>query len=79
MIMAWFAARMVPIGAGLALVVALVVFDKVRIRSAENRGAEKVIAKVERNNTQLTAKAGSAGRKSLDPASKGPVSPYYRD
>ena len=54
MIMAWFAARMVPIGAGLALVVALVAWDRVRIWNAEGRGEGRALANVERSNAEVT-------------------------
>lgn len=50
MIMAWFAARLVPIGAGLVVVLALFAWDRVRIWNAETRGAEKLAAKVERKD-----------------------------
>lgn len=79
MIMAWFAARLVPIGAGLALVVALVAWDRVRIWNAESRGEGRALVKVERSNAEVTSKAGSAGRKSLNPASGGVRNPNYRD
>lgn len=79
MIMAWLGARLVPIGAGLALVVALFAWDRVRIWNAESRGADRALVKVERNNAEVTSKAGSAGRKSLDPAGGGVLNPHYRD
>lgn len=79
MIMAWLAARLVPIGIGAAVLVALVAFDRVRIWNAENRGAEKVIAQVERNNASVSHKADAAGRKSLDQNAPGARNPYYRD
>jgi hypothetical protein len=56
MIMAWLAARVVPIGAGLAIVVALVAWDRVRIWNAENRGAEKVIAQSRDEGNKINAK-----------------------
>ncbi|WBT40180.1 hypothetical protein [Hyphomicrobium sp. DMF-1] len=79
MIMAWFAARLVPIGAGLVVVLALFAWDRVRIWNAEGRGEDRALVKVERNNAQLSEKAGSAGRKSLDPSSGGVFNPHYRD
>lgn len=79
MIMAWFAARLVPIGAGLVVVLALFAWDRVRIWNAEGRGEDRALVKVEQNNTLLAKKAGAAGRKSLDEKSGGRLSPYYRD
>jgi len=79
MIMAWIAARLVPIGAGLAVVVALFAWDRARIWKAESRGADRALVTVERNNVEVTSKAGSAGRKSLDPSYGGVRNPYYRD
>ena len=40
---------------------------------------EVALVKVERNNAKLQKQAGSAGRKSLDPAARGVLNPYYRD
>lgn len=40
---------------------------------------EVALVKVERNNVQLSKKAGTAGRKSLDPNARGVLLPYYRD
>lgn len=79
MIWAWLGARLVPIGAGIAILLALVAWDRARIWKAENRGAGQALAKVERNNVQLSNKAGAAGRKSLDPAARGVLNPNYRD
>jgi hypothetical protein len=50
MIWAWFAARLIPIGLGLALVAGVVAWDRVRIWNAETRGAEKAVAKIERHD-----------------------------
>jgi hypothetical protein len=56
MIFTWLAARVVPIGAGLALVVALVAWDRVRIWNAESRGAEKVVAQSRDLGNKINAK-----------------------
>jgi hypothetical protein len=77
MIAAWFAARLVPIGAGVAIVVAFVAWDRVRIWNAEARGGEKVAAKIEKATNEKLDRAGSAARKSA--AGGGVSSPYYRD
>ena len=68
MIMAWVAARMVPIGAGLVIVVALFAWDRARIWSAETRGAEKVVAesrakgeKINAKNDEVFERAGKPG------------------
>lgn len=74
---AWLAARLVPLAAGAAVMVALFAWDYVRIQKAETRGADSAIVKVERNNAKVSSAARSAGRKSLDGA--GVPSPYYRD
>jgi uncharacterized membrane protein len=79
MIIAWIAARLVPIGAGLALVLGLFAWDFVRIQKAETRGEDRAIVKVEKNNARVSTAARSAGRKSLDPQSGGLLNPYYRD
>lgn len=80
MIMAWLAARMVPIGAGLAIVVALFAWDRVRIWNAESRGAEKVVArsrdegnKINAKNAQVHDRAGQPG------ASERVLRKYCRD
>jgi hypothetical protein len=68
MIMAWFAARLVPIGAGLAVVLAVFAWDRVRISKAETRGAEKVITqsknegkKINEKNAQVFSSAERPG------------------
>lgn len=68
MIMAWLGARLVPIGVGAAVLVALVAFDRVRIWNAESRGAEKVIAqsrdvgnKINAKNAEVRERAGRPG------------------
>jgi hypothetical protein len=76
MIAAWFAARLVPIGAGIAILVALVAFDRVRIWNAETRGGEKVAAKIEKATNEKLDRAGAAARKSA--AGGGVLNPYYR-
>jgi|JRYH01.1.fsa_nt_gb hypothetical protein len=53
MIMAWLAARVVPIGAGLAVLVAIVAWDYTRIWKAESRGEDRALVKVERNNEKV--------------------------
>lgn len=68
MIMAWLGARLVPIGAGLAILLALVAWDRARIWKAENRGAEKVVAdsrakgeKINAKNDAVRDRAGQPG------------------
>lgn len=77
MIIAWFMARLVPIGAGLTVLVALVAWDRVRIWKAETRGAEKVVAKIEKATDERISKADSAGTKSR--SGGGVLNPNYRD
>lgn len=78
MIMAWFAARLVPIGAGLVLVVALVAWDYARIWKAETRGADRAIAKVEKNNAKVRS-IGESGARSYGLPVPGSVrDPRYR-
>jgi hypothetical protein len=79
MIGAWFMARLMPIGIGVAVMVALFAWDYVRIQKAETRGADSAIVKVEKNNARVSSAARNAGRKSLDPQSGGVLNPYYRD
>jgi hypothetical protein len=79
MIGAWFMARLMPIGLGLALVVGIVAWDRVRIWNAETRGEDRAIVKLEKNNARVSSAARNAGRKSLDPQSGGLLNPYYRD
>lgn len=67
--MIWW--KLAPYGA--ALVVAFGVWKMI-----EARGAEKAIAKVERNNAVVTNKAKDAGRKSADPNARGVLNPNYR-
>lgn len=68
MIMAWLGARLVPIGAGLVIVVALIAWDRARIWKAETRGAEKVVAdsrakgeKINAKNSEVRERAGRPG------------------
>jgi hypothetical protein len=75
----WIMDRALPLGVGAAALVGVIVWDQLRIHKAENRGAERAIVKVERNNAEVAKKAGSAGRKSLDPAAGGLLNPHYRD
>jgi hypothetical protein len=75
-ILLWLAS---PIGRLVAGAAAVLVFVSAFAIDQRNRGADKALAKVERNNAQLSSKAGSAGRKSLDPAARGVLNPYYRD
>ena len=63
------------IAAGITILTFLVAFAY----DQRQTGAQSAIAKVERNNVVLNQKAGSAGRKSLDPAARGVLNPYYRD
>lgn len=67
MIMAWLAARVVPIGAGLAIVVALVAWDRVRIWNAESRGAEKVIAQSRDEGNKINAKNSEVRERAARP------------
>lgn len=76
---AWFMARLIPIGIGAGVLVSVFAWDQLRIYRAETRGAASALVKVERNNAEVSSKAGSAGRKSLDPAAGGVRNPYYRD
>lgn len=68
-----------PLGRLVAGIGAVLVFVSAFAYDQRQRGAEKAVAKVERNNVQLSQKAGSAGRKSLDPSTRGVLNPYYRD
>lgn len=68
MILAWLGARLVPIGAGLAIIVALFAWDRARIWKAESRGAEKVVAqsrakgeKINAKNAEVRERAGQPG------------------
>lgn len=78
-LIAWCAARLIPLAIGAAAVTGYFAWDYVRIQKAETRGAERALVKVERQNAELKTKAGSAGRKSLDPSAGGLRNPYYRD
>lgn len=53
MIMAWFAARVVPIGAGVALLLAVFAWDQLRISKAEQRGEDRADVRTERNNEKV--------------------------
>jgi hypothetical protein len=75
-ILLWLAS---PIGRLIAGASAVLIFVSAFAIDQRNRGAEKAIAKVERNNAQVASKASSAARKSLDPASRGVLNPRYRD
>lgn len=80
MIMAWFAARMVPIGAGLALVVALVAWDRVRIWNAESRGAEKVVTRSRDEGNKINAKNAEVRERTGQPgAAERVLRRYCRD
>lgn len=78
MIMAWFAARLVPIGAGLALVAALFAWDFVRIQKAESRGADTAIVKVERNNDTVKQIGRRAAGNNGQPVAGSVRDPGYR-
>lgn len=67
-----------PLGRIAGIVGAASVFIVAFALDQRHRGAEKVRAQVERNNAAVTSKAGNAGRRSLDPASRGLSNPYYR-
>lgn len=77
MIAAWLGARLFPIGAGVAILVALVAFDRVRIWNAEARGGEKVAAKIEKATQNAIGQANSAGSKSR--SGRGLFELPYRD
>lgn len=79
MIMAWIAARMVPIGAGLALVVALVAWDRVRIWNAESRGADRALVNVERSNEKVQKLGQRGASNDGKPVSGSVRDPGYRD
>lgn len=75
-ILLWLAS---PLGRLVAGAAAVLVFVSAFALDQRNRGAEKAIAKVESTNAKLAQKAGSAGRKSLDPGTRGVLNPRYRD
>jgi hypothetical protein len=68
MIGAWFMARLMPIGLGLALVVGIVAWDRVRIWNAETRGAEKAVAKIERHDNATADRIRKAADRSSNAA-----------
>lgn len=78
MIAAWFAARLAPIGAGVAILLALFAWDKVRISNAETRGANKSAAKYEAKNNAAVSLSNSAGAASRNSAVGGVRDPYTR-
>lgn len=78
MIAAWLGARLVPIGVGVVIVIALFAWDKVRISNAETRGANKATAKVEAKNNAAVSLSNSAGAASRNSAVGGVRDPYTR-
>lgn len=60
-LVAWFLARMIPIGIGLGVLASVFVWDHVRISKAETRGAEKLAAKVERKDNAAAETIRKAG------------------
>ncbi len=79
MIAAWVGARLVPIGAGVVVVLALVAWDRVRIWNAETRGGNKAIAKIEAQNNATVSLSNKAGAASRNPSAGGMRDPYTAD
>lgn len=79
MIAAWIGARLVPIGAGVAIVLALVAFDRVRIWNAETRGHNTAVAKIEAQTNATVSLSNKAGAASRNPSSGGVRDPYTVD
>lgn len=67
MIMSWIAARLVPIGTGLALVLGVVAWDRVRIWNAETRGAEKVVTQSRDLGNKINAKNSEVRERATAP------------
>lgn len=67
-----------PIGRAVAGIAGVLLFLSAFALDQRRTGANNALAKVERNNAAVTSKAGNAGRRSLDPASRGLSNPYYR-
>jgi hypothetical protein len=78
MIMAWLGARLIPIGAGVAAVMALLAWDYVRIEKAETRGATEHAANVERNNGTVKQIGRQAAGNNGLPVSGSVRDPGYR-
>ena len=67
--------KLVSMGIGL---VALISAYWVHIEKQRGIGERRAIEKVKANNEQVHKKASAASDKSLDPAARGVLNPYYR-
>lgn len=75
----WIGARLVPIGAGLAAVIALVAWDYVRIERAEQRGEDRAHVETERNNEKVQELGRRGSSNDGKPVPGSVRDPGYRD
>lgn len=76
---AWLMARLLPIGAGFAIVVALVAWDHVRIWKAETRGEDRALVNVERNNEKVQQLGQHGASNDGQPVAGSVRDPRYRN
>ncbi len=77
-LIAWCAARLIPLAIGAAAVTGYFVWDYVRIQKAETRGAERALVKVERNNEKVQAIGRRGSGNGGVPVSGSVRDPRYR-
>jgi hypothetical protein len=76
---AWFMARLIPLGIGAAGLVAVVAWDYARIWKAEGRGEDRAFVKVERNNDKVQQIGRSGSSNAGLPVPGSVRDPGYRD